>query len=182
MRRVVITGIGIVTPIGNDLESTWSALLAGKNGAAPITLFDASSFATKFACEVKSWDPSRWMDRREYRHLDRCLPQLAVSTSQQKSADPARAVFLACHDRNRLPRIARGGRGLFRRQLSLRADLRGKGHYTARTQHHLMDPHRAPQSEPTLHNAPTAAVRAVANLTYRQLGRSAPTARDAVHL
>src|SRR5919112_362816 len=86
MRRVVITGIGLVTPLGNDLESTWSALLAGKNGAAPITLFDASSFATKFACEVKSWDPSRWMDRREYRHLDRFL-QFAIGASMMAVED-----------------------------------------------------------------------------------------------
>ena len=59
MRRVVITGIGLVTPIGNDLETTWSSLVAGKNGAGPITLFDAGEFATKFACEVKNWDGSR---------------------------------------------------------------------------------------------------------------------------
>jgi 3-oxoacyl-[acyl-carrier-protein] synthase II len=73
MRRVVITGIGLITPVGNTLEETWSALLAGKNGAAPITLFDCSQFATKFACEVKGWDPSRFFDKREIKHLDRFL-------------------------------------------------------------------------------------------------------------
>lgn len=72
-RRVVVTGIGLVTPIGNDMESTWASLLAGKNGAGPITQFDASEFATKFACEVKNWDPSKWFDKRELKHVDRFL-------------------------------------------------------------------------------------------------------------
>jgi 3-oxoacyl-[acyl-carrier-protein] synthase II len=78
MRRVVITGIGLVTPVGNDLESTWSSLLAGTNGAGPITQFDTTNFATKFACEVKNWDGSKWFDKREPGHLDRFL-QLGVA-------------------------------------------------------------------------------------------------------
>ncbi len=72
-RRVAITGIGLVTPIGNDLETTWSALLAGKNGAGPTTQFDVTNFATKFACEVKNWDGSKWFDKRELKHVDRFL-------------------------------------------------------------------------------------------------------------
>jgi 3-oxoacyl-[acyl-carrier-protein] synthase II len=85
-RRVVITGIGLVTPIGNDLETTWSALLAGKSGAAPITQFDASSFATKFACEVKGWDASKWLDKRERKHLDRFL-QFSVAAGMMAIDD-----------------------------------------------------------------------------------------------
>ena len=86
MRRVAITGIGLITPIGNDLESTWSALLAGKNGAAPTTLFDTTDFATRFACEVKGWDPSKWFDKRELKHLDRFL-QFGVAAGMMAVED-----------------------------------------------------------------------------------------------
>ena len=86
MRRVAITGIGLITPIGNELESTWSSLLAGKSGAAPITLFDATDFASKFACEVKNWDPSQYFDKRELKHLDRFL-QFGVAAGVQAVAD-----------------------------------------------------------------------------------------------
>jgi 3-oxoacyl-[acyl-carrier-protein] synthase II len=86
MRRVAITGIGLVTPIGNDLESTWASLLAGRNGAAPITQFDTTNFATKFACEVKNWDGSRWFDKRELKHLDRFL-QFGVAAAMMAVED-----------------------------------------------------------------------------------------------
>ncbi|MEO8702634.1 MAG: beta-ketoacyl-ACP synthase II [Kofleriaceae bacterium] len=85
-RRVVITGIGLVTPIGNDLESTWSALLAGTNGAGPITQFDTTNFATKFACEVKGWDSSKFFDKRELKHLDRFL-QFGVAAGMMAVED-----------------------------------------------------------------------------------------------
>ena len=85
-RRVVITGIGLITPIGNDLESTWSSLLAGKNGAGPTTLFDVTEFATKFSCEVKNWEPSKYFDKRELKHLDRFL-QFGVAAGMQAVAD-----------------------------------------------------------------------------------------------
>jgi 3-oxoacyl-[acyl-carrier-protein] synthase II len=85
-RRVVVTGIGLVTPIGNDLESTWSALLAGKSGAGPITLFDASEYATRFACEVKGWDGSKWFDKRELKHVDRFL-QFGIAASMMAMED-----------------------------------------------------------------------------------------------
>jgi len=86
MRRVVITGIGLVTPIGSDLESTWSSLLAGKNGAGPITQFDVTDYATKFGCEVKSWDASKWFDKREIKHVDRFL-QFGVAASMMALED-----------------------------------------------------------------------------------------------
>ena len=86
MRRVVITGIGLITPIGNDLESTWSGLMAGTNAAAPTTLFDVTNFATKFSCEVKNWEPSKWMDKRELKHLDRFL-QFGVAAGMMAVAD-----------------------------------------------------------------------------------------------
>jgi 3-oxoacyl-[acyl-carrier-protein] synthase II len=86
MRRVVITGIGLVTPVGNDLESTWSALLAGKSGAGPITHFDTTHFATKFGCEVKGWDGSRFFDKRELKHVDPFL-QFAVGAGMMAMAD-----------------------------------------------------------------------------------------------
>ena len=89
MRRVVITGIGLVTPIGNDLESTWSSLLAGKSGAGPTTQFDTTNFATKFSCEVKAWEPSRWFDKRELKHLDRFL-QFGVASGMMAVEDAGR--------------------------------------------------------------------------------------------
>src|SRR5256885_12979660 len=97
MRRVVITGIGLLTPIGNDLESTWSALLAGKNGAAPITLFDTTNFATTFGCEIKGWDPLKHLDKREVKHLDRFL-QFGVAAGLMAVADARLGTHVPEHD------------------------------------------------------------------------------------
>jgi 3-oxoacyl-[acyl-carrier-protein] synthase II len=100
MRRVVITGIGLITPIGNDLESTWSSLLAGKSGAAPITLFDTTLFATKFGCEVKQWDASKFFDKRELKHLDRFL-QFGVAASMLAMEDAGLGARVPEHEADR---------------------------------------------------------------------------------
>ncbi|MEJ2502196.1 MAG: beta-ketoacyl synthase N-terminal-like domain-containing protein, partial [Gemmatimonadota bacterium] len=85
--RVVITGLGLVTPVGGDVESSWSALLAGTSGAAPITLFDASEdFDVRFACEVKGFDPEQVMDRKEVRRTDRFV-QFAIAVSLEAVRD-----------------------------------------------------------------------------------------------
>ena len=70
LKRVVITGLGALTPIGNNLESYWQGLISGKSGAAPITRFDAEKFKTRFACEIKNYDVQEHFDRKEARKLD----------------------------------------------------------------------------------------------------------------
>ena len=85
-RRVVVTGIGALTPIGNNLQTYWEGLIGGKSGAAPITLFDASNFKTTFACEVKDFNPTDFLDRKEARKLDRFC-QFAMIASDEAFAD-----------------------------------------------------------------------------------------------
>lgn len=70
-RRVVVTGIGLITPLGIGVDETWSGIVAGKSGIGPITQFDVTDYATKFAGEVKGFDPTNWMDRREAKTQDR---------------------------------------------------------------------------------------------------------------
>lgn len=86
LRRVVITGLGAVTPIGNSLSEYWESLLAGKSGAAPITRYDASKFKTRFACEVKGFNPEEYFDRKEARKLDR-YSQYGLAAVQQAMQD-----------------------------------------------------------------------------------------------
>ncbi|MER3412062.1 MAG: beta-ketoacyl-[acyl-carrier-protein] synthase II, partial [Thermoleophilia bacterium] len=85
-RRVVITGLGAVTPLGNDVQTTWENLIAGRSGAGPITQFDASGFAVTFACEVKGFDPTDWIDRKRARRMDR-FAQLIVAAARQAVED-----------------------------------------------------------------------------------------------
>ena len=86
LKRVVVTGLGAVTPVGNTPEETWENLVAGKSGAAPITLFDASNFKTQFACEVKGLNFNEYIDRKEARKMDR-YTQLALVAASQAVAD-----------------------------------------------------------------------------------------------
>lgn len=82
-RRVVITGLGAVSPVGNDVESTWESLLAGTSGAGPITRFETTErYATRIACEVKDFDPALYLDRKEVRRLDR-YAQYGLAVAQQ---------------------------------------------------------------------------------------------------
>jgi len=86
LKRVVVTGIGALTPIGNSLNDYWKNLLGGVSGADMITLFDASKFKTRFACELKNYDPLSFLDKKEARKLDR-FAQTALCVSDQAVAD-----------------------------------------------------------------------------------------------
>jgi 3-oxoacyl-[acyl-carrier-protein] synthase II len=86
-RRVVVTGIGVLTPIGNNLQEYWEGLVSGQSGAAPITLFDATNFKTQFACEVKNFNPTDFLDRKEARKLDRfCQFAMVVANEAFKDS------------------------------------------------------------------------------------------------
>ncbi len=99
LKRVVVTGIGAVTPLGNNAEETWKNLLAGKSGAGPITLFDASPCKTQFACEVKNLDINEYIDKKNARKLDR-YTQLAMVSAIQGVADAG--LDLEKEDKNRI--------------------------------------------------------------------------------
>lgn len=86
LKRVVVTGLGAVTPVGNTPEETWQNLINGKSGAAPITFFDTTNFKTKFACEVKDLNINDYIDRKEARKLDR-YTQLAMISAMQGVKD-----------------------------------------------------------------------------------------------
>src|SRR4051794_11689443 len=85
-RRVVITGMGAVSPLGNDLETSWRSLLAGESGAGEITQFDHTDYRVHFACEVKDFDPTDWIDRKEARRMDR-FAHLVLAAARMAEAD-----------------------------------------------------------------------------------------------
>jgi 3-oxoacyl-[acyl-carrier-protein] synthase II len=107
--KIVITGIGVVTPLGNDVESMWSALVAGKSGVGPITRFDASTgYATRIAAEVKDFDPTAWMERKDAKRNDRFV-QLGVAAAAQ--AVEAARLDMSTVDANRVGVIIGSGIG-----------------------------------------------------------------------
>src|SRR5438876_1164809 len=85
-RRVVITGLGAVTPLGNDAETSWKELIEGRSGAGPITAFDADGYTTTFACELKNFEPASWMDYKQARRMDR-FAQMIVAAGRQATED-----------------------------------------------------------------------------------------------
>ena len=86
LRRVVVTGLGALTPIGNDIPSYWNGLISGKSGADLISYFDTSKFKTQFACELKGFDPLNYLDRKEARKLDK-FAQYAIVCSDEAIKD-----------------------------------------------------------------------------------------------
>ena len=99
LKRVVVTGLGAVTPLGNNFEDTWNSLINGVSGAAPITLFDASKFKTQFACEVKNLNVADYIDRKEARKMDR-YSQLAMIAAKEAVANSG--MNLETVDKNRI--------------------------------------------------------------------------------
>ena len=89
-RRVVITGIGMVTSLGNDVDSTWRALLAGRSGAGPITQFDHEDYPVHFACELRDFDPTDWVDHKSARRMDRFTQMILACAARQAEQDSRR--------------------------------------------------------------------------------------------
>jgi 3-oxoacyl-[acyl-carrier-protein] synthase II len=93
-RRVVITGLGMVSPLGNDVPSSWDALVAGGSGAAAITAFDHTDYTVHFACELKEFDPTLWVDRKAARRMDRFAQMILAAARQaerESGVDVSRA-------------------------------------------------------------------------------------------
>ncbi len=109
-RRVVVTGVGLVSPLGIGTEESWKALLAGRSGAGPITLFDASRHSTRFACEVKGFDPLNWIEKKQVKKMDRFI-QFALAASELALEDAALRVPIA--DAERMGVIIGSGIGGF---------------------------------------------------------------------
>lgn len=110
-RRVVITGLGVISPVGNDVESFWRALISGKSGIGPSTSFDASRFDSKIAGEVKDFEPAKYMDAKEAKRMEK-FAQFAVAAAKQAVADAG--LDLTKEDTNRIGVIVGSGIGSLR--------------------------------------------------------------------
>lgn len=86
MKRVAITGMGVISPLGNTVAEFWRKIIQGESGSAPITKFDASKFKTNFACEVKHFNPELYMDKKEIKKFD-LFTQYAIAASEQAITD-----------------------------------------------------------------------------------------------
>ena len=126
--RVVVTGLGLVTPVGTDVESTWNALLAGTPGAAPITKFDPQKLSVRFACEVKGFDPLKYIDRKEARRYD-LFAQFALAAAHQAVTQAGLEGKFPSPDRTGTPHrrdhVGRTHRSAARDRTRRRAGLRG---------------------------------------------------------
>ena len=125
LKRAVITGIGALTPLGNSASSYWSELLKGTSGADFIKAFDTSKFKTKFACELKNFDPTTYLDKTEARKIDR-FTQLALIASDQAVQDAGITKEVVNVDRVGVI-IASGMGGLSTLQNELGAFAKGDG-------------------------------------------------------
>lgn len=110
-RRVVVTGLGVISPVGNDVESFWRALISGKSGIGPITSFDASAFDSKIAGEVKDFEPTKHMDAKEAKRMEK-FAQFAVAVGKQAVVDAG--LDLTKEDPNRIGVIVGSGIGSLR--------------------------------------------------------------------
>ena len=113
LKRVVVTGIGALTPVGNNAPEMWENIKNGVSGAAPITKFDASAFKTTFACEVKGFDPLTVMDRKEARKVD---PYVQYSLAVVKEALQDSGMDLDTEDKNRIGVITGVGYGVINKK------------------------------------------------------------------
>src|SRR5437879_13718079 len=109
-RRVAITGLGLVTPLGTDVQSTWDGLLGGRSGAGPITRFDPVQSPVKFACEVKGFDPAQFLDKKEIRRYD-LFAQFAIGAAEQAVADACLATNWDTVNRKRVGVLTGTGTG-----------------------------------------------------------------------
>lgn len=112
LRRVAVTGLGALTPLGNDVDTFWANLVQGVSGAARITRFDPENFKTQFACEVKDFDPTLWMDRKDHRKMD-LFTQYAVVTAEMALKDAGLSVEAGNLDPDRAGVIWGSGIGGF---------------------------------------------------------------------